>query len=83
MFKIAHRRRSADFSGVRIGQDLTGLFESPGGAASATNTNHSRFTGAGPRLGMEGQYALGDFRLIGELAMAALVGIEQPLEPHS
>jgi hypothetical protein len=68
------------FGGVgiaRIGQDLTGLFESPGGAASATNTNHSRFTGAGPRLGMEGQYALGDFRLIGELATAALVGTEQ------
>jgi hypothetical protein len=68
------------FGGVgiaRIGQDLTGLFESPGGAESATNTNHSRFTGAGPRLGMEGQYALGDFRLIGELATTALVGTEQ------
>jgi hypothetical protein len=68
------------FGGVgiaRIGQDLTGLFESPGAAQSATNTNHSRFTGAGPRLGMEGQYALGDFRLIGELATTALVGTEQ------
>jgi Legionella pneumophila major outer membrane protein precursor len=68
------------FGGVgiaRIGQDLTGLFESPGAAESATNTNHSRFTGAGPRLGMEGQYALGDFRLIGELATTALVGTEQ------
>jgi Legionella pneumophila major outer membrane protein precursor len=28
-------------------------------------------------LGTEGQYALGDFRLIGELATAVLVGIEQ------
>jgi hypothetical protein len=68
------------FGGVgiaRIGQDLTGLFESPGGLASSTNTTHSLFTGAGPRLGMEGQYALGDFRLIGELAAAALIGTEQ------
>ena len=68
------------FGGVgiaRIGQDLTGLFESPGGLASSTNTTHSLFTGAGPRLGMEGQYALGDFRFIGELAAAALIGTEQ------
>jgi hypothetical protein len=68
------------FGGVgvaRIGQDLTGLFESPGGLASSTNTTHSLFTGAGPRLGMEGQYALGDLRLIGELATAALIGTEQ------
>ena len=68
------------FGGIgvaRIGQDLTGLFESPDGTASSTNTTHSMFTGAGPRLGMRGQYALGDFELIGELAAATLIGNEQ------
>ena len=65
------------FGGVeiaRIGQDLTGMFQSPGGAASSANTVTSLFTGAGPRLGMKGQYALGDFQLIGEVAGAALIG---------
>lgn len=65
------------FGGVevaRIGQDLTGLFQSPGGAASSANTVTSLFTGAGPRVGIKGQYALGDFQLIGEAAGAALIG---------
>jgi hypothetical protein len=41
------------------------------------NTTNSLFTGAGPRLGMKGQYALGDFQFIGEIAGAGLIGIEQ------
>jgi hypothetical protein len=68
------------FGGVevaRIGQNLTGTFESPGGIASSSNTVTSLFTGAGPRLGMKGQYALGDFQLIGEVAGAALIGTAQ------
>jgi Legionella pneumophila major outer membrane protein precursor len=65
------------FGGVevaRIGQNLSGLFQSPDGAASSANTVTSKFTGAGPRLGMKGLYALGDFQLIGEVAGAALIG---------
>ena len=65
------------FGGVefaRIGQDLTGTFQSPGGAASMSSTTHTMFTGAGPRLGMKGQYAIGDVRFIGEVAGAALMG---------
>jgi hypothetical protein len=65
------------FGGVefaRIGQDLTGIAQSPDGAASMANTTHSLFTGAGPRLGMKGQYALGDVQFIGEVAGAALIG---------
>jgi hypothetical protein len=65
------------FGGVevaRIGQNLTGVFQSPGGLASASNTVTSLFTGAGPRLGMKGQYALGNFQLIGEVGGAALIG---------
>jgi hypothetical protein len=68
------------FGGVgfaRIGQGLTGIFQSPDGAASMASTTHSMFTGAGPRLGMKGQYAIGDFEFIGEVAGAALIGTEQ------
>ena len=68
------------FGGVevaRIGQNLSGLFQSPGGFASSANTVNSMFTGAGPRLGMKGQYALGDFQLIGEVGGAALIGTAQ------
>ena len=65
------------FGGVevaRIGQNLSGLFQSPGGLASSANTVTSLFTGAGPRVGVKGQYALGDFQFIGEVAGAALIG---------
>jgi hypothetical protein len=68
------------FGGVeiaRIGQNLNGLFQSPGGLASSANTVTSLFTGAGPRVGVKGQYALGDFQFIGEFAGAALIGTGQ------
>ena len=68
------------FGGVevaRIGQNLSGLFQSPDGIASSSNTVNSMFTGAGPRVGIKGQYALGDFQLIGEVAGAALIGTAQ------
>ncbi len=62
---------------ARIGQNLTGTFQSPDGLASSANTTTSLFTGAGPRLGMKGQYGIGDFQLIGEVAGAALIGTAQ------
>jgi hypothetical protein len=62
---------------ARIGQNLTGIFQSPDGLASSANTVTSLFTGAGPRLGMMGQYALGNFQFIGEVAGAALIGSAQ------
>jgi hypothetical protein len=68
------------FGGVevaRIGQNLTGVFQSPGGLASSADTTNSLFTGAGPRLGVNGQYALGDFQFIGEVAGAGLIGTSQ------
>jgi hypothetical protein len=68
------------FGGVefaRIGQSLTGTFQSPDGTASNANTTNSLFTGAGPRLGMQGQYDLGDFQFIGEVAGAVLIGTSQ------
>ncbi len=68
------------FGGVefaRISQTLTGLFESPDGTASSSYTTPSLFTGAGPRVGLKGQYALGDFQFIGEFAGAGLIGTSQ------
>jgi hypothetical protein len=59
---------------ARIGQNLTGMFQSPDGSAASANTTNSLFTGAGPRMGVKGQYALGDFQFIGEVAGAALIG---------
>jgi hypothetical protein len=68
------------FGGVefaRIGQNLTGMFQSPDGTDSSANTTSSLFTGAGPRLGVKGQYTLGDFQFVGEVAGAALIGTSQ------
>ena len=68
------------FGGVefaRISQTLTGLFETPDGTASSSYTTPSLFTGAGPRVGLKGQYALGDFQFIGEFAGAGLIGTSQ------
>jgi Legionella pneumophila major outer membrane protein precursor len=65
------------FGGVevaRINQKLNGTFQSLDGLTSASNTTESLFTGAGPRLGMKGQYALGDFQFFGEMAGAGLIG---------
>jgi hypothetical protein len=68
------------FGGVevaRIGQNLSGLFQSPDGTASNGYTTTSLFTGAGPRLGLKGQYDIGNFQFIGEVAGAGLIGTSQ------
>lgn len=70
----------ASFGGAefaRISQNLTGTFASPDGTASSSYTTPSLFTGAGPRVGLKGQYALGDFQFIGEFAGAGLIGTSQ------
>lgn len=64
-------------SAARIGQNLSGLFASPGGAASSGYTVNSLFTGAGPRVGIKGQFGIGDFQFIGEMAGAVLIGTAQ------
>jgi len=68
------------FGGVefaRVGQNLTGMFQSPDGTAYSANTTNSLFTGAGPRVGLKGQYDLGNFQFIGEFAGAGLIGKSQ------
>jgi hypothetical protein len=62
---------------ARIKQDLTGAFQSLDGLTSASNTTNSLFSGAGPRLGMKGQYAMGNFQFFGEMAGAGLIGTAQ------
>jgi hypothetical protein len=62
---------------ARIGQTVSGAFQSLDGLTAATNTNHSLFTGAGPRLGMKGQYGIGNFQFFGEAGVAGLVGTRQ------
>jgi hypothetical protein len=68
------------FGGVevaRIGQNLSELFQSPDGTASNGYTTNSLFTGAGPRLGLKGQYDIGNFQFIGEVGGAGLIGTSQ------
>jgi hypothetical protein len=62
---------------ARISENLNGTFQSLDGLTSASNTTNSLFTGAGPRLGMKGQYATGNFQFFGEMAGAALIGTAQ------
>jgi len=62
---------------ARVGQNLTGMFQSPDGTAYSANTTNSLFTGAGPRVGLKGQYDLGNFQFIGEFAGAGLIGKSQ------
>jgi len=64
-------------SAARISQNLSGLFASPGGDASSGYTVNSLFTGAGPRVGIKGQFGIGDFQFIGEMAGAVLIGSAQ------
>ena len=62
---------------ARIGQNLSGAFESYDGSNTTGYTNTSLFTGVGPRMGTKAQYDWGDFQFVGELAAAALVGRSQ------
>jgi hypothetical protein len=70
-------RAFGGISAARIGQNLSGLFASPSGAASSGYTLNSLFTGAGPRVGIKGQFGIGDFQFIGEMAGAVLIGAAQ------
>jgi Legionella pneumophila major outer membrane protein precursor len=62
---------------ARINENLTGMFQSLNGVTTASNTTTSVFTGVGPRLGMKGQYSIGDFQFFGETAVAGLIGTTQ------
>jgi hypothetical protein len=68
------------FGGVevaRINQTLQGSFASLDGLTTASNTTNSSFTGAGPRLGLKGEYVVGNFAFFGEGAVAGLIGISK------
>jgi hypothetical protein len=68
------------FGGVefaRINQSVTGMFQSTDGLTTAANITSSVFTGAGPRSGLKGDYAIGNFQFFGETAVAGLIGTAQ------
>src|ERR1700733_9856310 len=62
---------------ARIKESVNGTYESLDGLTSGSNTTESVFTGAGPRVGMKGQYAMGNFEFFGEAAGAGLIGTSQ------
>ena len=76
------------FVGVQIAdlsQSLTGTFTNALGAHynaynglnSVSNTTSSKFTGAGPRLGIGSQYNWNDFQVLGKLGAGLLIGTQQ------
>jgi hypothetical protein len=68
------------FGGLQYGsikQDLTGSFSDFAGTNTQTNTTRSRFSGAGPRFGVNGQFNRGNFQFLGDLAAVTLIGERQ------
>lgn len=59
---------------ARLGEDLTASFRSIDGTIANGYTNRSLFTGVGPRLGMKVQTVGRHVDLLGEIAVAVLVG---------
>ncbi len=68
------------FGGVqfaRIRDTLTGTFQSADGSTFHQYTSNSLFAGAGPHLGVKGQYNLGNLQFFGEASGAGLIGSSQ------
>ncbi|MEX2171965.1 MAG: Lpg1974 family pore-forming outer membrane protein [Pirellulales bacterium] len=59
---------------ARLGQNLSGFFESYDGLTSNGYATDSLFTGVGPRVGIKAQCLRGSFDFLGEFAGALLVG---------
>ncbi|MBL9091404.1 MAG: hypothetical protein JNL96_09290 [Planctomycetaceae bacterium] len=67
------------FGGVQytsVDQDLTGWFSDFSGSLTHQNTTQSSFLGAGPRVGVSGQFQRRRLQLLGEMAAVALVGTQ-------
>jgi hypothetical protein len=69
-----HVRLFAGLEGARIGQTLTGNFQSPGDVIAFTDTSRSVFTGVGPRLGIEEHCTWGSLDFLSGIAGALLIG---------
>jgi hypothetical protein len=77
---FGNRVQLRSFAGVqvaRISESLTSTFRSVDGTLGLIEDSVSSFTGAGPRLGAELHYLLGNFDVLGGLAGAALIGTRQ------
>lgn len=68
------------FGGVefaRVGQNLTGTFQDTATSTYHSYTSNSLFTGAGPRLGIRGQYDWSRLQFFAQAAGAGLIGVSQ------
>ena len=57
-----------------ITQILTGSFSDFAGTNTQSNTTDSKFSGAGPRLGVNAQFDWCNFQFVGDIAAVALIG---------
>ena len=68
------------FGGVQYGsirQNLSSAFADSGSSDAHSNAMNSEFAGAGPRLGVNGQYNRRHLQFVGEMAATALIGTQQ------
>jgi hypothetical protein len=80
LWRGGERFQARFFGGLQyasIDEDLTGWFSDFGGTNTQTNTTRSRFAGAGPRFGVNGQFNRGNFQFLGDVAAVALIGEQQ------
>jgi hypothetical protein len=59
-----------------INQRITGAFSDFTGSFTQTNLTDSKFSGAGPRLGVNAQFNGRHFQFIGDMAVCALIGTQ-------
>lgn len=59
-----------------INQRITGAFSDFTGTYTQTNLTDSKFSGAGPRVGVNAQFNTGRLQFIGDLAISAIVGTQ-------
>jgi len=58
----------------RVKQNLSSFFTSTAGDYTHSNSTLSNFNGAGPRLGVSGEFSRGNFQFFGDMAAFALIG---------
>lgn len=58
----------------RVKQNLSSFFRSTAGDYTHSNSTLSNFNGAGPRIGVNGEFNRGNFQFFGDMAAFALIG---------
>lgn len=78
-FRTGQRFQVRVFGGVQYGsitQNITGFFSDNAATNTQSNTTESRFSGAGPRFGVNAQFNRRNFQFIGDMAAVALIGTQ-------